>query len=206
MVPPMFATKLAKMGLIVGLTLPLAAALSACHGGGSAKTAEVKAGELPAGGDWSGVYYSQVEGSLHLVADGSSASGRWRTAAGDTWGELAGKIEGNVMHFEWTTHKIGMVGGNSTASGKGYFVYSAPKAGEAHEIHGEYGLGADEVGTKWDAVKQMNQKPDLNAVKPDEVESHVGGGGWDEDNSGGGGGDQKKDSDETGVDTDSSDK
>jgi hypothetical protein len=201
MVPLMLATKLARIGLIVGMALPLAAALTACGGGSSAKTAEIKAGELPPGGEWSGVYFSQVEGYLHLVAESATASGRWRTAAGDTWGEMSGKLDGNVMHFEWTTHKIGMVGGNAEAKGRGYFVYSAPKAGESHEIHGEYGLGNDEVGTKWDAVKQPNMKPNPDSIKPDEVESHVGGGGWD-DEGGGGGGDEKKDNDELGVDTD----
>jgi hypothetical protein len=44
-------------------------------------------------------------------------------------------------------------------------------------------------------------KPNPDSIKPDEVESHVGGGGWDEEG-GGGGGDEKKDNDELGVDTD----
>jgi hypothetical protein len=201
MVPAMSAMKLVRLGLMVGLALPLAASVGACSGGKSAKTAEIKAGELPAGGDWTGVYYSQVEGHLHLIAESASVSGAWRTVAGDTWGEMSGKLDGNLMKFEWTTHKIGLVGGNATASGKGYFVYSAPKAGESHEIHGEYGLGADEVGTPWDAVKQPNVKPNPASVKPDEVESHTGGGGWD-DEGGGGGGEEKKDKDELGVDAD----
>src|SRR5262249_50692066 len=51
-------------------------------------TAAVKAGDLPPGGDWSGVFYSPLYGHLHLVAQGNIASGKWRTTNGDKWGEL----------------------------------------------------------------------------------------------------------------------
>ena len=78
-----------------------------------------------------------------------------------------------------------MVGPSADRHGKGYFVYTRPaKAGskDPDEIHGQWGLGENESGNKWDAVKQTNMEPDPKSVMPDEVERGAGvsGGGWDE--------------------------
>jgi hypothetical protein len=135
---------------------------------------------MPDGGAWTGVYYSQVYGFLHLISEGKSANGAWRTKAGSEWGELAGEVDGNLFRYSWTNHRIGQVGVAANSSGKGYFVYSIPKAGEAHQIAGEWGLGQDETGNTWDAIKQMNMEPDPDSVKPDEIEGRVQAGGWDE--------------------------
>ena len=60
-------------------------AISGCHGGAkSADSAHVKPGEMPAGEEWPGVYYSPTYGMLHLVVEGDTASGAWRTTAGDS--------------------------------------------------------------------------------------------------------------------------
>lgn len=167
--------------------LSLALPLSAVGCGGTEarppKRATVQPGDMPEGGDWTGVYFSQLFGYLHLVKEGTNANGRWRTAAGDVWGELAGPVTGNLLKFEWKDHKIGMVGASGTRQGRGYFVYKIPKEGEAHEIHGEYGIGEDEVGSKWEAVKQKDRVPDLNSIGPDEYEGRGQGGGWDEEDS-----------------------
>lgn len=137
---------------------------------------------MPEGGEWHGVYYSQHYGHLHLLADGDSVSGAWKTPMG-SFGELYGKTEGNLLRYEWKERKIGAVGADATKEGKGYFVYSEPKAGEAHEIRGEWGLGQDETGHTWDAVKQKNVQPDLDSQRPDEFESQQSGGGWDDEGS-----------------------
>jgi hypothetical protein len=160
-------------------------ALIGCGKGSGAKFASAKPGDMPVGGDWAGVYFSKVEGYLHLVKEGDSISGGWRTTAGDTWGEVNGTANGDLLKFEWTEHKIGMVGPSATRHGKGYFKYSIPKEGEAHEINGERGEGSDETGSQWTAVKQMNMKPDPKSVRPDEYEGQMEGGGWDEGHKGG---------------------
>jgi hypothetical protein len=143
--------------------------------------AQVKAGDLPEGGDWTGVFYSPVYGHLHMVKEGTSVSGKWRTAAGDKWGELHGEVTGDLLKFDWVEHKIGLVGPGATSEGRGYFKYVIP-AGENtnHEIHGEWGLGRSEVGTSWEAIRQRNMLPDLKSISPDETEKVNVPDAWDE--------------------------
>jgi hypothetical protein len=134
-------------------------------------TANVKAGDLPAEGDWSGVFYSPLYGHLHLVKQGGSVSGKWRTTGGDKWGELHGEVTGDLLKYKWVEHKIGMVGPGSTTEGRGYFKYYVPADENAnHEIKGEWGLERSEVGNPWEAVRQRNMIPDPESVRPDETE------------------------------------
>lgn len=166
--------------LSVAVATPLVVGSLGCNGAPPPKTAAVKAGDMPEGGDWTGVYYDQTNGYLHMIKEGDTVSGKWRTTSGDAWGELSGKVTGDLLKFEWKEHRIGMVGPSATRSGRGYFKYSAPKADEAHLIKGEWGLGTDETGMKWDGVKQLNRKADPNSVMPDEIEGRGQGGGWDD--------------------------
>lgn len=150
---------------------------------------------MPPDGDWTGVFFSPTYGNLHLVKQGASLGGKWRTAAGDKWGEMHGEAVGNLFHFEWAETKIGMVGPSAKTTGRGYFVYTRPPGDNVDdEIKGEWGLGSEQTGVAWTAVKQRNAKPDPDSVVPDETQK-LEGGGWDEDKkkkSGGG----NKDKDE----------
>lgn len=139
----------------------------------------IQPGPLPEGGEWRGVYYNQLYGFLHITESGGAVQGAWRTEAGDKWGELYGETQGNLLRYTWTEHKIGIVGANATSEGKGYFVYSAPNPGEAHVIKGEWGLGENEAGHTWEALKQLNQEPDPKSVRPNELEGHSGVEGFD---------------------------
>jgi hypothetical protein len=173
-------------GALLGLSLTLAAgSLTACKGGGSSapKVAKVKAGSMPSGASWDGVYYSPLFGYLHVVEEGSRIKGKWMRPVKGRWGELTGKLQGNLAKFEWTEYEDGLVGPNSKKQGKGYFVYSRP-AGENVDdrIDGELGHGEDEVGTAWDAIKQRNVDPDLDSIGGS-GSSEVGGGDWDSSNS-----------------------
>ena len=58
---------------------------------------------------------------------------------------MAGEVTGDVFRYEWTERTIGMVGPTASRSGRGYFRYTIPKEGEAHEIAGERGPGQDEL-------------------------------------------------------------
>lgn len=152
--------------------------------------AQVKAGEMPADGNWRGVYYSPLYGYLHLISDGSSVSGKWRTAAGDKWGEMNGKVDGDLFRFTWKEHRIGMFGPNATTEGNGYFKYVVPKEENAdHELHGEWGLGESDAGNPWKVVKQRNMDPEPDSVMPDEAQSSIKGGDWDGKKSGAASGD-----------------
>ncbi|HTM45786.1 MAG TPA: hypothetical protein VL137_12580 [Polyangiaceae bacterium] len=159
-------------GLLTAFCLATSTGLVACGGShGEAKTAKVQAGNMPADGEWTGVYYSTVYGHLHLVKEGDTISGKWRTTNGDKWGEMSGKVTGDLFRYEWREHIIGVVGPTSTTSGQGYFRYVVPKGDNVeHEIHGEWGLGMSNAGQKWDAVKQRNQQPDPDSVMPDETQ------------------------------------
>jgi hypothetical protein len=195
MVRAMFVRKLVQCSLLVALAVPSALsvlALGACGTEGP-KHAVVKAGEMPAGGEWQGVYYDKVYGYLHIVTDGKTAQGAWRTGGGDAYGELQGEADGDLLRYTWTQHKIGMVGKEAESSGKGYFRYTIPKVGESHVIVGEWGLGDSDAGNAWQAVKQTNMQPNLQSVKPDEIEGKVNAGGWDSDDKGG----SKKDDSDT---------
>jgi len=178
----MSVRNLLRFIVFLAVLAPLALTALACGGSSNApKLAHIKPGDMPENGDWSGVYFSPLYGYLHLVSEGENVHGAWRTASGEKWGEVHGSATGNVFRFEWTERVIGLVGPSSSRTGKGYFVYSIPKEGEAHEIKGEIGLGPDEKGEAWNAVKQTNMKPDPKSVAPDEVEGRSSGaGGWDD--------------------------
>jgi hypothetical protein len=155
----------------LGISLLGGSAVVGCSKPPPPTTAAVKAGDLPAPGDWSGVFYSPLYGHLHLVKEGNSVSGKWRTSGGDKWGELHGEVTGDLLKYKWVEHKIGMVGPGSTTEGRGYFKYYVPAEENAnHEIKGEWGLERSEVGNTWEAIRQRNMLPDLNSVRPDETE------------------------------------
>ncbi len=177
--------KLKVFAGVIALVLPCAT-LVACNKGKAADSANSVSKEMPEGASWKGVYYSQTFGNLHLVEDGDSIKGAWRTASGEAWGELEGKTDGALLKYHWVEHRIGMVGPSADKKGKGYFVYMRPNRGgsgkDPDEIKGQWGLGDNEAGNKWEAIKQTNVEPDPKSVMPDEVERGAGvsGGGWDE--------------------------
>jgi hypothetical protein len=170
-------------GRILSLVIALLAALLAAGCGGNQKSAShasVEAGEMPEGSEWTGVYYSQTYGHLHLIEEGGTISGKWRTTQGDAFGELAGEANGDLLRYEWSEHRIGMVGPSATTKGRGYFKYiGSPNGVDPDEIKGEWGLGEEESGHTWSAVKQKNVRPDPDSVVPDELERRGVGGGWD---------------------------
>jgi hypothetical protein len=172
--------------------LALAAALCAapigvlgCTGGegGDARHANVSPGTMPQGADWSGVYYSELYGFLHLVQDGTSVSGRWIRPTKNKCGEVHGTITGDVIKFSWKEHTIGAVGPNSASAGRGYFKYKRPQGDNVDDtIVGEIGKGQDEVGDPWDAIKQRNMPPDPKSIQCSGGAGDLGGGDWDKEN------------------------
>ncbi len=141
-------------------------ALLGCGPSVSAKTANVPAGEMPTGESWTGVYFHPVYGYLHVTEEGSNVVGRWRRTDQSAWGEMSGTKTGNVLHYAWKEHKIGLVGPSATTEGKGYFVYKMNKENIA-ELDGQFGLNQDELGSDWHNVKQQRMNPDLKSISGD---------------------------------------
>jgi len=169
--------------LCVGALLVAPLYATGCSGGGGgAKTANVTPGDMPSGADWTGVYYSELYGYLHVVQEGDTVEGKWIRPHKDRWGDLHGTATGDVIHFSWKEYTIGAVGPNSAKAGKGYFKYKRPPGANVDDtIAGEIGRDQDETGEPWDAVKQRNVKPDLNSIGGSGA-SDIGGGDWDNDN------------------------
>ena len=157
----------ALSGLVVALAVATTGSfVVACGGGQDAKAANIKAGEMPAGESWNGVYFHPVYGYLHMVEQDENVVGKWRRADQSAWGELSGVKSGNVLHFTWKEHKYGLVGPAAESKGKGYFVYKSNENG-IPELDGQFGLGDDETGSDWHNVKQQRMAPDLNSIKGD---------------------------------------
>lgn len=143
-----------------------AAVLAGCGEAPAAKTANVQQGPMPEGESWNGVYFHPVYGYLHLTEQGPNIVGRWKRADQSQWGELSGPVTGNVLHYTWKEHKIGLVGAAATSHGKGYFVYKMDKEGHP-VLDGEFGLNDEEVGSDWHCVKQARMAPDLKSIGGD---------------------------------------
>jgi len=162
--------------------LALLGAPLGCSDGPTAKVAQVTPGDLPSGAKWDGVYYSELYGFLHLKQDGTKMAGKWERTHKDKWGSLKGEVTGDVLKFEWSEYTKGLVGPNAKKTGKGYFKYKRPAGDNVDDqIIGEIGLGMDEVGNPWEAIKQRNLPPDLSSIGGTSA-MDVGGGDWDTDN------------------------
>lgn len=146
-----------------------------------AKTANVQAGDMPAGGEWTGVWYNELYGYLHLVQDGNAISGKWIRTHKDKWGEIHGQATGDLVRFEWKEYTVGLVGPNAMREGRGYFKYKKAEPGLDDSIEGQVGRGQDEVGDPWEAIKQRNVKPDLASIGGT-GSGDIGGGDFDNEN------------------------
>ena len=151
--------------LAIPLVIASGAVLSACGGKEEPKMASVKPSAMPEGASWDGVYFNPQFGNLHLLETGGSIAGKWKRTDGSAWGELNGPVQANVFHYEWTEHKVGLIGPSSTTKGKGYFVYQRPSGENVDDnIVGEWGLNDRETGNPWDGIKQRHVKPDLKSI------------------------------------------
>ncbi len=145
------------------LGVAIAAGASVGCGSSQPKFGAIKAGEMPAGESWPGVYYNPTYGYLHLIEQDGNLVGRWRRTDGSHWGELSGTAEGNVVHFTWKEHKYGGVGPSADSQGSGVFTYKMG-ANDIPELDGKYALdGSSDVGD-WHNVKQKGMKPDISSI------------------------------------------
>jgi hypothetical protein len=170
-------------GALALTSLSLVATTTGCGDGKPpAKTAKVQAADMPDGAEWSGVYYSELYGHLHVIQEGTAITAKWMRPQRDRWGELHGTAVGDLVRFEWTERVVGRVGPGAQRTGRGYFKYSRPQGDNVDDrIDGEIGVGSDETGEAWDGVKQRNITPDLASIGGSDS-GDVGGGDWDSAN------------------------
>jgi hypothetical protein len=158
--------KTLRSAALLAIVGTVSVAATGCGDTQTAKHAKVPSGPMPEGETWTGVYFHPVYGYLHMVEEGSNVVGRWKRADQSKWGELSGTKGGNVLHYTWKEHTIGMVGASATTHGKGYFQYKMDKE-DRPILDGQFGLEDDEVGSDWHNVKQARMQPDIKSIGGD---------------------------------------
>ena len=142
----------------LGLSLVACLFVAAC--GGSAQMADVKAGPMPAEGNFTGVYFSPQYGEMHLVQNGSAVVGKYKKDERE--GSLQGEAEGDLMRFEWKEQKAMVSNRPQETIGHGYFRYMVDPANGDHVLKGRWGLAdSDMDGGEWNAYKSRKLEPDL---------------------------------------------
>jgi hypothetical protein len=142
------------------LILGLAAAPSLQGCGGPAKTA-LRVGAMPAGGTFTGVWFSPQYGEMHLEQNGAAVIGRYEKD--ERHGRLQGSVEGDVMRFEWTESRELIVGRPTKTRGHGYFRITHSDADDTFNVAGEWGNDDSEAGGgPWTAVKSKTRQPNVS--------------------------------------------
>jgi hypothetical protein len=143
-----------KRRLFFGVVSMCVALVAGCGGGGSSgKTANVQAGDMPEGGDWTGVY---LQRALRLPAPRAGRQRHQRQVDRTAQGSLGRgerQVTGDLIRFEWKEHTVGLVGPNAMRERQAATSStSAPPATTSTTwSSGEIGLNSDEVGDPWEA-------------------------------------------------------
>ncbi|HKP64486.1 MAG TPA: hypothetical protein VJV78_47440 [Polyangiales bacterium] len=141
----------------IGVAVVLALVWTGC--GSSAP--EIKAGNMPEGGNFQGVYFSQQYGEMNLIQNGANVVGEYTSEMRS--GKIQGEVQGDLMRFEWTEAKAMVSNRAQSTKGHGYFRYMVDSSNGQHVLKGEWGLGDQETGGgPWNAYKQKNKEPKLS--------------------------------------------
>lgn len=144
------------------------------------KTANVASAPMPAGESFKGVWFNAFFGELHLVQEGDTVQGRYKSQQNGIWGKVRGKASGDVVHFEWEEYKTGAIGPGSKRKGKGWFKFSGPDETQPAKLKGGWGLDENETGGgSWDCVREKDVPPTPDKIGNDADPSL--GNGWDQD-------------------------
>lgn len=161
-----------RVGVVVMWTLVLFTGF-----GCGSSTPEIKAGKMPEGGNFSGVYFSPQYGEMNMIQNGNAVVGEYKHEMRS--GKIQGEVEGDLLHFTWTEAKAMVSNRAQESKGKGYFRYVVDASNGDHVLQGEWGLGDSELGGgPWNGYKAKNKEPHLS------MESGSSG-GEDEDESSG---------------------
>jgi hypothetical protein len=135
--------------------LAVAAALVGC--GGAQGELPVQPGPMPQKGSWDGVFQSQAYGRMEFTQNGRNVVGLYEGER--HFGRIEGRIEGDVLLFDWTQWNQDLQGKLREKTGKGYFKYHVVEeqgltsTHTAHKLEGEWGYDDSRTGNPWSAVK-----------------------------------------------------
>jgi hypothetical protein len=122
---------------------------------------EIVAGNMPAGGTFTGVYHSPQYGEMNLIQNGNNVVGEFKQEMRS--GKIQGEIAGDLLHFEWVEKKAMVSNRAQQSRGHGYFRYEIDKANGDNVLKGEWGLGESESGGgPWNAYKSKGKEPHLS--------------------------------------------
>jgi hypothetical protein len=121
----------------------------------------VKAGPMPEGGDFTGVYHSPQYGEMNLVQNGNSVIGEYKKD--ERTGRINGSVDGDVLRFDWVEKRALVLNKPVESKGKGYFRYMIDASTKEHVLKGEWGSGNQmKGGGPWNAWKSLKAKPQLS--------------------------------------------
>ena len=123
--------------------------------GGSQKP---KAGPLPQGTAFYGVWQSPQYGNMHLCQSGKQVIGDY--VKHERAGRIQGDVEGDLLVFQWEDRRELVAGKPQIRRGRGYFRIEIGEDGDQY-IRGEWGMDDDlSGGGPWNAVKLRRGQPD----------------------------------------------
>lgn len=144
----------------IGVAVVSALVWSAVCGGCGSSAPVIKAGSMPEGGEFTGVYFSQQYGQMNLIQNGSSVVGEYESEM--RAGKIQGEVQGDLLRFEWNEEKAMVSNRAQNTKGRGYFRYMIDSGNGQHVLKGEWGLGSSETGGgPWNAYKQKGKEPKL---------------------------------------------
>lgn len=141
----------------IGVAVVLALVWTGC----GSSVPEIKAGNMPEGGNYTGVYFSQQYGEMNLIQNGANVVGEYSSEMRS--GKIQGEVQGDLLRFEWIEAKAMVSNRAQSTKGKGYFRYLVDSSNGQHVLKGEWGLGDQEMGGgPWNAYKQKGKEPKLS--------------------------------------------
>lgn len=148
--------------LFGSVTMALAMATAGC--GGGIQRANVDPEAMPNGGTFTGVWNSPQYGEMHLIQHGDRVVGEYKK--NERRGIIRGKVQGNVLRFQFEERRELVQGNPNIAHGRGYFRYLVDPADGSHKLLGEWGVDNSETGGgEWNAVKLETRDPKLKRAK-----------------------------------------
>lgn len=136
----------------IALTLVLGVVLGC---GGAHKP---KAGPLPQGATFYGIWESPQYGNMHLCQNGKQVIGDY--VRHERAGRIQGNVQGDLLIFQWEDRRELVVGKPQVRRGKGYFRIEIGEDGDQY-IKGEWGMDNElSGGGPWNAVKLRRGEPD----------------------------------------------
>lgn len=140
--------KAIRIALVLGLGL-----IFSCGG-----TQKPKAGPLPEGATFYGVWQSPQYGNMHLCQSGKQVVGDY--VKNERAGRLQGDIDGDLLTYQWEDRRELVQGKPQIRRGRGYFRIEIGPDGDQY-LKGEWGMDDDlSGGGPWNAVKLRKGEPD----------------------------------------------